>query len=252
MVLDKLGRITQFNKRVDEQNSESSGVELRKPQHIAITMEGIATYCKVSGGDLKDCYHKSYTILKNLILFQVKSGIQILTVNVLPESLDKASDQFSMLIDELAEFLQDFIRDKSIHENKIKVTIFGKWYDLPAKIIDPIKRILDETKDYDSFFFNLCINYNGQEEIVDAVKIIAQQIRAGKTDPDQISQSSIKDNLYSSYFIPPDVIIKTGVKPNLPSLLLWDSPNAFIYFTKKHWPELRVADLQWAIKEYQK
>ena len=110
--------------------------------------------------------------------------------------------------------------------------------------------MLEETKDYDSFFLNLCINYDGQEEIVDSCKLIGRQIAAGKLAPESITKEVIKENCYSSYFIPPDLIIKTGLKTKIAGVLLWDSLNATIFFVKKNWPELKQSDLQKALKDF--
>ena len=120
---------------------------------------------------------------------------------------------------------------------------------MPGKIIDPIKSLLDETKDYDQFFFNLCINYNGQEEIVDACRLVARQIKAEKLEPESITKDTIKENCYSSYFLPPTLIVKTGLSQSIPGLLLWDSSHSKIVFARKYWPELKIADLLRAIKE---
>ena len=86
------------------------------------------------------------------------------------------------------------------------------------------KQVIESTKDYDFFFTNFCINYSGHDEIVDACRLIARQVKAGKIDPNSISRETIKENLYSSYFIPPDLIIKNG-KATISGLLLWDSVN---------------------------
>ena len=113
MVLDTLGRIAQFRKPAEEINE--AGVAVKKPQHVAITIEGVQTFCSASGNDLNDCYQKSFIMLKNLILFQVKSDIPIFTINILPENMDKESSAYSLLLEQFGEFLQDLIKDTCLH-----------------------------------------------------------------------------------------------------------------------------------------
>lgn len=110
----------------------------------------------------------------------------------------------------------------------IKVSIIGKWYSLPSNVIDSVKKVIENTKDYDNFFVNFCINYDGQEEILDACKLIAKQVQMKNLDPDNISKALLKDNLYSSYFMPPDLIIKLTDEKK--GFLLWDSVTAKIYY----------------------
>ncbi|MBW2993613.1 undecaprenyl diphosphate synthase family protein, partial [Candidatus Woesearchaeota archaeon] len=139
-----------------------------------------------------------------------------------------------------------------IHKNKIKISALGKWYDIPSRALDSIKETIAETKDYDTFFLNFCINYDGQAEIVDACKMIARQINANKLDVDSITKETIKDNIYASYFLPPDLLIKTGKKKTTSGILLWDSPNTEIFFTKKNWPDFSKSNLMSAVREFQK
>jgi len=90
---------------------------------------------------------------------------------------------------------------------------------------------------------NLCVNYHGQEEIVDACKLIARQIKAGVIESKAISKELIKENLYSSYFLAPDLLVKTGLKRSWSSLLLWDSSDANYYHVDKPFNDLTEADM---------
>lgn len=251
MVLEQLSKLTENLPFIDRSEPEEHGIITKRPQHLAITMEGVLTYCKAHKQEYNVCCKHSFNVLKEVISFQVRSGIPIMTVHVLPEKMDKTLEIYPKLLEGLSEFLSNLSVDDIIHKNKIKVTIFGKWYDMPGKVIDPSKKMLEETKDYDSFFLNLCINYDGQEEIVDSCRLIGRQIAAGKLAPEAITKEIIKENSYSSYFIPPDLIVKTGLKTKITGVLLWDSINATIYFVRKNWPELKQSDMQKALKEFQ-
>ena len=125
--------------------------------------------------------------------------------------------------------------------------MLGKWYDLPGRVVEPIKDAIDSTRDYDLYFLNLCVNYDGQEEIADACRLIARKVRAGRIDIDQITKSEIKENIYASYFLPPDVVVCT-YKRYFTGLLLWDSVRSTIYFTPVLWPEFTESELDKAIE----
>ena len=155
-------------------------------------------------------------------------------------------------MDSLLEFFQLILNWDLIKQNQIKVSILGKWYSLPLRLIEAIKTIIAETKDYDKFFLNFCINYDGQEEITDACRLIAKQVKDEKIDALAIDKALIKENIYASYFLPPDLIIITGTKRSTGGLLLWDSPNSKIFFSEKLWPEFENQDFIKALEYYQR
>jgi len=213
------------------------------PRHIAITMEK-----ELKGINLEDTYNKRTNLIKDLLNIQIKLNIPIITIFLLSSNA-KNSENFSFLMDDLAKFFNEIISHKKIHTEQIKVSVLGKWYDLPERVLNSIKRIIESTKDYDKFFLNFCVNYDGHEEIVDACRIIARQIKSEKIDPESINKQLIKENLYSSYFISPDLIIENNKE--FSGLLLWDSKNSMIVSTGKQWPEFTKSDLFKAIEAFQ-
>ena len=219
-----------------------------KPKHVALTMVGNREWAKKHKTDLAHAYKKSFQNLKSIIKQQVKLNIPIMTVYLLPSKV-KDPDQLFVLVDSLIVFFNDLIKSNILQNNQIKVTILGKWYDLPSRIVEPVKNIIDLTKDYDHFFLNFCLNYEGQEEIVDACKLIARQVKAEKIDPEVINKQMIKENLYSSYFIPPDLIISTGKERKFNSFLLWDSAYSNFHFPKLLFPDFTVKEFVKIIKK---
>ncbi len=204
------------------------------PKHVAISIEH-------AGSEEVDLLRKAKTSnLKSVFKVLVKLNIPIASF-YLP---DKDSDFFTHLFQELYEW-------SFLNENQVKVSVLGKWYNLPTKCIDEIKSVLNITKDYDRFFLNLCINYDGQEEIIDACRLIAMQVKANKLDPDKIDKSVFKENVYSSYFMPPNLVITTGPSKQLSSLSLWDLANSKIFFSEKNWLDFTKNDLLKGIERYQ-
>ena len=228
---------------------EKEGKPKKAIMHIALTMHGMEKWSEQKKVPIQETYKKSFSILKDVIELQVKNNLPILTIYVLPEQLKK-EDQFPSFLDELIGFLNSIKSSSLLHENKIKISALGKWYDVPGRAVDVIKEVLEETKDYDRFFVNLCINYNGREEVVDACRMLGRQIKAGKLDVGAINKDVIKDNIYSSYFLPPDLVIKNGKIMQTTAFLLWDSPYAILYFTQKYFPEFTKHDFEKALEFY--
>lgn len=220
------------------------------PRHIAIVTKGKHVYAEKHKKAIEEVYNKSNLIMLSTIASAAKLKIPITTFYLL-STKSYELEHFSAVVDSLAEFFNELAEKEIIHKNKIKISVFGKWYDMPGKLVDSIKKVMEKTKEYDSFFVNFCINYDGQQEIIDALKLVSMQIKSGKLDAELISKETIKENLYSSYFMPPDLIIINGSK-RTSDLLLWDSPNAKVYFTNKLWPDFDRLELMDAIREYQK
>ena len=132
---------------------------------------------------------------------------------------------------------------EKIHSEKIKINFFGKWYSLAWRVVEEIKNLINETKDYDGFFLNFCVAYDGQAEIVDSCKLLAKQAKIDKISPDKISKSDIKENLYTSAFMPPEKIIILGGRKKLDGFLLWDSEKAEIRFLDKDFNDINTEEL---------
>jgi len=145
--------------------------------------------------------------------------------------------------DELSAFFEDLRSWHVLHANQIKVAVLGRWYDLPGRVVERIKDLISATKDYDHYFLNVCVNYDGREEIADACKLIAHQVRLGKLDPETITPLVVKENIYTSAFLPVDLLI--APKNSTQGFLLWDSAHAKIYITPETTRDEFLKALEW-------
>jgi len=243
-VLDKF-------KDIIKKEQSKGFIQLKLPKHIAIVTKGKTLWAKKHNVSIEEAYTKSFTIIRSTVMTAIKLNIPIITFYLLSTKMIE-TEKYSILMDQIKGFFDDIITRDFIEKNNVKIFVLGKWYDLPGRVVDSIKNALDKTKDNEDFFLNLAINYDGQEEIVDAVKLLARQIKADKLDPDSINADLIKENAYSSYFIPPDLIIVNGSTKMTTGLLLWDSSKSQIYYTNKLWPDFDRIEFMDAIKEYQK
>ncbi|MBW3012645.1 undecaprenyl diphosphate synthase family protein [Candidatus Woesearchaeota archaeon] len=182
----------------------------------------------------------SFSIIRQIMSEQPKLGLPVLTFGFDSE----------IPSEKITELLKFHISKKFLEENKIKVSFLGKWYGFGADIVEGIKQLIDLTKDYDMQFLNFVINYDGQQEIVDACKIICRQVKAGKIDVENVTKENIKENTYSSYFIPPDLIIKLGTVPKLKGFLLWDSTHSRMHFTEKDVADFNTDEMKKILDKY--
>jgi len=243
-MLDKIQGILERSEA--EPATKKSGIRKKLPSHVAFSIAGNIAWAKRKKADVSSAYDKCFEVTNRVMRMQVKKNIPIFTIYLLTEDMRK-SEHFSLFLDKLVLFFEGLKDDKFIHKNRVRVSVLGKWYDLPGRVVEPIKDAIDSTRDYDLYFLNLCVNYDGQEEIADACRLIARKVRAGRIDIDQITKSEIKENIYASYFLPPDVVVCT-YKRYFTGLLLWDSVRSTIYFTPVLWPEFTESELDKAIE----
>ena len=211
-------------------------------KHIAISLDDVSDWCRKNNISMNDGYAVYFDNLNRLIEFQVLTKIPIFTIYIINEAENNAQDYLNFC-EQVAGFCDRLSQKKFIEEQKVKIAILGKWYNLPGKTVESIKNLMEATKDYDGFFVNLCINYDGQEEIVDACKLIAKQIQLGKIDAEMITKENIKENIYSSYFLPPDLLFVYGQR-KLTGLLLWDSAKSSVAFADKSFLEFEEGDVK--------
>lgn len=218
-----------------------------KVQHLAITTDGIRVWAAKHKVPVSEAYSRSNELIMASIRLQVAQQIPFMTFFVLRTDMDD-SEHFPRKIDALVQLFAEV--EQVAAQHGLKVTCLGKWYDLPSRLVESIKRIIDMTKDNTNFYTNFCVNYRGREEIVDACKIIAMQVKTEKIAVDAITQEDVQDNLYVSGLIPPSLIIKNGTRQKIPDLLLWDCVGASIFFTGKYWPDVEMADIEKAVDDY--
>ncbi|PIU30447.1 hypothetical protein COT07_00720 [Candidatus Woesearchaeota archaeon CG07_land_8_20_14_0_80_44_23] len=209
------------------------------PEHLAITL-----FEKPSS---KDAYLKRTEIVEMLLRTQIELGIKVMTVYLL--DTESKSEEFSESTSSISSIIEK-IRP-IVESNSVRVSVFGKWYDLSGALVDSIKNIISLTAENSRFFLNLCINYDGREEISDACRLIALKAFSGKIEPSSVSKEMIKENISSSYFASPSLIIKSN-PPEASGLLLWDSPGAKVVFSGKSWERLEKRDFINAISFYSK
>ncbi|NOZ81492.1 MAG: hypothetical protein GXP63_07570 [DPANN group archaeon] len=154
------------------------------------------------------------------------------------------------MVQSLTAFFERLAVSSSIAEHQVKISVLGKWYDLPSKLVDAIKLMLEETKGFDRHFLNFCLFYDGQDELVDGMHLLLTKIRHERIEP-EVDYASIKEHLSSSYFLPPDLFIIPDDRRRTDGLFLWDSKNTLLFLDERPF-EAGKAALEDALAMFQK
>jgi undecaprenyl diphosphate synthase len=219
----------------------------KMPKHVAFTIAGNSLWAQKNGMSVEEGYRACFSTIKEMIEVQIKESIPVFTFLLIPKDFPK-HESFRAYSREAVHFFKNLLLNDAIFKNQVKISFWGRWYDLSDDMVEVMKKVATETKNFDKFFVNFCVNYDGQDEIVDAVKIVLRKCISERLSYEDVTKDTIKENLSSSYFLPPDVIIATGGRKETAGLLLWDSSHSKIVLSNKLWPEFDRNEFCCALK----
>jgi tritrans,polycis-undecaprenyl-diphosphate synthase [geranylgeranyl-diphosphate specific] len=190
--------------------------------------------------------------LEEVMNWCLELGITVLTVYAFStENIKRNKDEADFLMNLFAENFRKAGDDERVHKNKIRIKAIGKIENLPKNVQDAIKYAEEKTKNYDKYFFNIAVAYGGREEILNAVKRIAEDVKKGKIKEEDINEKLMSSYLYTSDLPDPDLILRTSGEERISNFLLWQIAYSELYFADVYWPGLRKIDFLRAIKSYQ-
>lgn len=176
-------------------------------------------------------------------------GIKYLTVYAFStENWTRSDDEVSTLMKLLKEYMEGCI-EKS-RKNNMRVRVIGDVSKLSKDLQESIKRLEDYSKDFDGLQFQVALNYGGRDDIVRAVKKIAEKARTGEMNPDDITDDVISSNLDTADIPDPDLLIRTSGELRISNFMLWQMAYTEMYFTDVYWPDFDKKELEKALDYY--
>lgn len=223
---------------------------LPPPRHIAIIMDGNGRWAQQRGWLRIKGHEQGSQSVRESLDACLEAGVEYLTLY----AFSSENWRRPMLeVQGLMALLERYLREKidELKENKIRFQAIGRLQKLPLKVQQLLKKTTEETAAHSRLTLTLALNYGGRDEIVDAVKAIAQKVHQGEIDPKQITPEVVANHLYTAGMPDPDLFIRTSGEMRISNFLLWQLSYTEIYVTPKLWPDFKKADLLAAIKEYQ-
>lgn len=218
--------------------------EVKIPNHVAIIVDGNGRWAKERGLTRSKGHDAGFENLKTLSKYIFSRGVKILSLYVFSvENFKRDDEEVNHLMDIFVRFFK--VDKKYFIDNNIKVVFSGRDEKLPKKVIEARDEISELTKNNDGGILNICLNYSGRLEIVDATKKIIN---------DGINVNDIDDELFSKYLYQdlPDVdyMIRTSGEYRISNFLLWQLSYAEFYFPKKYFPDFHEEDFDEALEVY--
>ncbi len=226
----------------------------RMPTHVAVIMDGNGRWAKERGVPRLAGHNAGMKAMKKIVDHSDKLGIKHLTVYAFStenwkRSLEEVSGIFKLLVSWVASDLKGLI------DNNVKVKILGDYTALPADAVRSLEKTLEATKDNTGLQFNIALNYGGRDEITRAVKALAEKVKAGELEPEEIDEDAIAAELFTGVFNAdapdPELIIRTSGELRLSNFLLWQGAYSELVFSDVYWPDFTPQEYEKAIADYQ-
>ena len=157
------------------------------PKHIAIIMDGNRRWARAQGKPASFGHKAGAKTLEKIVRYANKIGLEYITVYAFStENWKRTTEEVNALMNLFQSYLDDY--SKRADSENIKVKIIGNRQGLSEKMQKSIKKCMERTKNNTGITFNIALNYGGRDEIVHAVKNIAQDVKDGKIEIDDINE----------------------------------------------------------------
>ena len=223
---------------------------LKVPNHVAIIVDGNGRWATEKGMTRSEGHNEGFLNVKKLSAYIFSKNIKYLSAYLFStENFKRSKKEVDFLMNLLVGKLKEIL--EFCHEEKIKAVFSGRKENLSDKVIKAMIKIEEETKDYQGRVFNICFNYGGHAEIVDATKKIVKDVENGKLDINDLDENTFSKYLYHN--LPPvDLMIRTSGEQRLSNFMLWQNSYAEFYFPKTYFPDFDEKEFDKAIVEYTK
>lgn len=222
--------------------------ELNIPNHVAIIMDGNGRWAKQRGLKRSLGHLEGSKTLEKTGVYIFKKGVKVLSVFAFStENFKRSEEEVDYLMN---LFIEMFTKKcKEFKKNGIKVVFSGRKKPLREDVLQAMNKIENDTKDNKEGILNICLNYGGQEELIDASKKIALDYKEGKIDLDSLTKESFAKYLYND--LPPiDLLIRTSGELRISNFMMYQSSYAEMYFTNTLFPDFKSKEFDEAIEAF--
>ena len=228
-------------------NKAGERTDVRPPRHIAIILDGNGRWAKKRGLPRTAGHAVGSETFRKIATYCKNIGVEYLTVYAFStENWNRPADEVGTIMKLLGKYLNEAI--ETMERDHIKMKIFGDIGKLPPELLKLVEKTDEISSRYEGFQANICLNYGGRDEIVNAARRYAQDLAEGKAA--ELTEASFSDYMYSAGIPDPDLLIRPGGEQRISNFLLWQCAYAEFYFTDVLWPDFTPEELDKAIAEF--
>ncbi|MBR1456595.1 MAG: di-trans,poly-cis-decaprenylcistransferase [Oscillospiraceae bacterium] len=218
------------------------------PRHIAIILDGNGRWAKRRGLPRTAGHAAGAENFRKIATYCKNIGVEYLTVYAFStENWKRPEDEVRTIMRLLGRYLHEAI--DTMEKDHIRMKVLGDVQGLSPELQALVARTDEISERYEGFQANICLNYGGRSEIVQAARRYAAALAAGQAE--ELTEEVFGGYLYSAGIPDPDLLIRPGGEQRVSNFLLWQCAYAEFYFTDVLWPDFDTAELDKAIAAYQ-
>lgn len=219
------------------------------PQHVAVVMDGNGRWANARNLSRTEGHRVGEETLMDVVAGALEIGVKELSAYAFSTENWKRSPSEVRFI---MGFSRTMLREQRDDLNAwgVRVRWVGRTPKLWASVLKELRAAEELTRDNTRLTLNLCINYGGRAEIVDATRAIASDVAAGRLKGSHITEKTIQRYLYSPDMSDVDLLIRTGGEQRTSNFLMWESAYAELYFSDIAWPDFDRRELWKACEAY--
>ena len=222
--------------------------EYKIPNHVAIILDGNGRWAKKRGLSRSLGHKAGFENLKDLANHIFDRGVKYLSVFAFStENFKREKEEVDYLMDLFANKFKEYINKSG----NVKIVFSGRREGLPEKVLNAIDETERLTKDNTEHIFNICVNFGGRADIIDATKKIVKDVESGKLDIDNLDEKTYINYLYNGI---PDVdfYIRTSGEVRVSNFILYQAAYAEMYFPETLFPDFDAKEFDKALDAYNK
>lgn len=222
-----------------------SEIPVTVPTHLGLILDGNRRWARERNLELMAGHRQGYQTLKTITREAFEQGVSYVSAYVFStENWNRSQTEIRHLMRLLMWILKHEI--EGFDREGVRLRVLGSKLRLGKAMVKAIHEAEQRTADNTHGTLLLCLNYGGQQEIVEATK----RIVAAGYEPEEITPELLSQFLYAPDVPPLDLLIRTSGEQRLSNFMLWEAAYSELLFTKMHWPEFSKADLKAALDEY--
>jgi undecaprenyl diphosphate synthase len=220
------------------------------PTHVALIMDGNGRWAKQRGKERIFGHENGVNAVKQTVEAAAEIGVKYLTFYAFStENWERPKAEVDTLMELLVKAIQS--ETEELNKNGVRLRAIGNLDSLPKKCREELLEAIEFTSKNTRLTAIIALSYSSKWEIIEAVKNIGHNIKAGKVQPENINGELFSKYLNTKDYPDPDLLIRTSGEQRISNFLLWQLAYSELYFTPVLWPDFNKEDFFKAIIDYQ-
>lgn len=219
--------------------------DARRPRHVAIIADGNRRWARERSLPVLAGHVQGIEAIRPVVRRARDCGVETLSVYTFSTEnwgrpTEEVTGLFGLIDGAVRQYTDELVTER------VRVRVIGRLHEAPADVQRSIRAAEERTRGGTDLTLNICFNYSGRAEIVDATRALV----AARVEPETIDEAHFADHLYTAGQPDVDLLIRTGGDRRTSNFLLWQAAYAELVFLDCYWPDFTVDDFDAALAEY--